>query len=111
MSEQMKLRFFFPLLVTILVTAACGGDVGSETAVNSSAVLPTSSKTPITAADAPTAPSAATAAAAEAAPAPALPVLGPAPAWKNDVWINNEMPLTLDELRGKVVLLEFWTFG
>ncbi len=25
-------------------------------------------------------------------------------------WINAEHPLTLKELRGKVVLLEFWTF-
>ncbi len=26
-------------------------------------------------------------------------------------WINTPRPLTLKELRGKVVLLEFWTFG
>ena len=26
-------------------------------------------------------------------------------------WINTSRPLTLKELRGKVVLLEFWTFG
>jgi hypothetical protein len=25
-------------------------------------------------------------------------------------WINIERPLTLAELRGKLVLLEFWTF-
>ncbi len=25
-------------------------------------------------------------------------------------WLNVERPLTLAELRGKVVLLEFWTF-
>ena len=40
-----------------------------------------------------------------------LPVIGPAPGWDNSVWINTETPLPLDELRGKVVLLEFWTFG
>ena len=39
-----------------------------------------------------------------------LPVIGPAPAWQNDVWINSEA-LPLEDLRGKVVLLEFWTFG
>jgi hypothetical protein len=39
-----------------------------------------------------------------------LPVVGPAPAWQNDVWINSEA-LPLEDLRGKVVLLEFWTFG
>ena len=26
-------------------------------------------------------------------------------------WFNTEMPLTLKALRGKVVLLDFWTFG
>jgi len=39
-----------------------------------------------------------------------LPILGPAPAWTNGTWINSE-PITLADLRGKVVLLEFWTFG
>jgi hypothetical protein len=26
-------------------------------------------------------------------------------------WINTDQPLTLKELRGKVVILEFWTLG
>jgi hypothetical protein len=26
-------------------------------------------------------------------------------------WINTARPLVLKELRGKIVLLEFWTFG
>jgi hypothetical protein len=25
-------------------------------------------------------------------------------------WVNTAVPLTLQELRGKIVLLEFWTF-
>ncbi|MBS1517766.1 MAG: redoxin domain-containing protein [Bacteroidetes bacterium] len=29
----------------------------------------------------------------------------------NGRWINSEKELTLDDLRGKVVLIEFWTFG
>ncbi|MCO5207976.1 MAG: redoxin domain-containing protein [Anaerolineae bacterium] len=40
-----------------------------------------------------------------------LPVLYPAPPINNDVWINNDAGSTLDDLRGKVVLVEFWTFG
>jgi hypothetical protein len=36
---------------------------------------------------------------------------GPAPEWRNEVWLNTERPLHLQDLRGKVVLLEMWTFG
>ena len=39
-----------------------------------------------------------------------LPDLGDAPEINNEVWINSE-PLTMAALRGKVVLIEFWTFG
>lgn len=39
-----------------------------------------------------------------------LPELGPAAEIDNDVWINSP-PLTMAELKGKVVLVEFWTFG
>ncbi len=34
----------------------------------------------------------------------------PAPAWKNTSWLNASEPQTLASLRGKVVLLNFWTF-
>ncbi len=34
----------------------------------------------------------------------------PAPELANEVWINSR-PLRLADLRGKVILLEFWTFG
>lgn len=47
----------------------------------------------------------------ESSPAPVLPNLGPAPELTNDVWLNSDHPLRLAELRGKVVLLEMWTFG
>jgi hypothetical protein len=47
----------------------------------------------------------------ESDPAPVLPNLGPAPELTNDVWLNSDHPLRLAELRGKVVLLEMWTFG
>ena len=34
----------------------------------------------------------------------------PAPAITGHSWINSE-PLTMDGLRGRVVLVEFWTHG
>ena len=40
-----------------------------------------------------------------------LPDLGEAPEFRNDVWLNSEEPVKLADQRGKVVLLEFWTFG
>lgn len=40
-----------------------------------------------------------------------LPDLGLAPEFKNDTWLNAPEPVRLASLRGKVVLLEFWTFG
>lgn len=40
-----------------------------------------------------------------------LPDLGPAPELTSDIWLNVDSPLRLAELRGKVVLVEMWTFG
>ena len=37
--------------------------------------------------------------------------LGEAPELENEIWLNTEQPLRLSALRGKVVLLEMWTFG
>jgi hypothetical protein len=37
--------------------------------------------------------------------------LGPAPELENEVWLNVDAPLRLANLRGKVVLLDMWTFG
>jgi thiol-disulfide isomerase/thioredoxin len=40
-----------------------------------------------------------------------LPDLGPAPELTNTTWLNVETPLRLADLRGKVVMVEMWTFG
>ncbi len=40
-----------------------------------------------------------------------LQSLGPAPELENQVWINSDQALRLAQLRGKVVLLEMWTYG
>ncbi len=36
---------------------------------------------------------------------------GPAPELTNEVWLNSDHPLQLADLRGKVVLIDMWTFG
>ena len=40
-----------------------------------------------------------------------LPDLGPAPEIVNQTWLNADEPVTIASQRGKVILLEFWTFG
>src|SRR5688500_14537463 len=36
---------------------------------------------------------------------------GEAAELNNTIWLNSEKPLRLADMRGKVLLLEFWTFG
>ena len=48
---------------------------------------------------------------AERAPLDALPIIGPMPPLDGATqWLNSE-PLTADDLRGKVVLIDFWTYS
>jgi hypothetical protein len=44
-------------------------------------------------------------------PATIIPDFGLAPEINNEVWLNTETALPLASLKGKVVLVEFWTFG
>lgn len=44
-------------------------------------------------------------------PATVYPDLGPAPELVGDSWLNAAAPLRLADLRGKVILLDMWTFG
>ncbi len=88
-------KSWFCLLVSALglTTAACagGGDTAEPAAIATVA---------------------GTALAGAASAAPELPDLGAAPDFGNDVWLNTEgHMLRLADLRGKVVLVEFWTFG
>ncbi len=39
------------------------------------------------------------------------PDLGQAPELNNETWLNTPEPLRLADLRGKVVLIDMWTFG
>jgi len=39
-----------------------------------------------------------------------LPDLGPAPELTNTTWLNVDAPLRIADLRGKVVIVEMWTF-
>ena len=45
---------------------------------------------------------------AEATP---LPDLGEAPDLIGDTWLNSAAPLRPEELHGRVVLVDMWTFG
>jgi thiol-disulfide isomerase/thioredoxin len=40
-----------------------------------------------------------------------LPDLGEAPELNNEVWLNTDQPVRLAEVRGKVIVLDMWTFG
>lgn len=38
------------------------------------------------------------------------PTPRPAPEWHNTSWLNTDRPLTIESLKGRVVLLNFWVF-
>jgi hypothetical protein len=36
---------------------------------------------------------------------------GQAPELEGSIWLNTDFPLQISSLKGKVVLIDFWTFG
>ncbi len=100
-----KIRWSTLLLLVTFGVSACGASGPGETV---SLIQESSANAEQTTANPPTLEPAPT---AEPEPTlPPLPIIGPAPDFQNDVWLNSE-PLRLADLEGKVVLLEFWTFG
>jgi hypothetical protein len=80
------------LLAIAMSFSSCGLSGSPSSGQTQEATMPSSSSTDVS-------------------PTPELPVLGIAPELTNEVWLNTDSPLRLADLKGKVVLIEFWTFG
>lgn len=89
------------LLVSILIQAGCSSGGEQEASDANEVQTPIASPSPQVLMS-PT---------QELGPIPTLTNLGRAPELTNDVWLNSPEPLRLANLRGKVVLIEMWTFG
>jgi hypothetical protein len=99
------------LLTVLLLALGCNAPV----AVQNSTLEPVRSETERIATD--TQPAVTLSPVATASPLPTatsladtLPIIQPAPEIANEIWLNSA-PMKLSDLRGKVVLVEFWTFG
>lgn len=88
------------LLLMVLVLAACATDSNPTSPTESAALPPirvVTERQPSTPTETPYMSD--------------LPTLGAAPELHDGIWLNTDLPLKLADLRGKVVLLEMWTFG
>ncbi len=99
------------MLITILAATACGGRESTPTPEPTKApAAPTAGSTPETASDPPTAQPTI---APTPVPTPTFDSskLGPQAAeiTQIEAWINSD-PLKISELRGQVVLIDFWTY-
>ncbi len=107
-------RWLLPA-VLLLGTLALGGCAGSSSSSSGGELEPpTLGEGASVAASEPEAraPSEPTAATEEATEEEPLAGRVPAPPFPTDIeWLNTERPLALEQLRGKVVLLDFWTYG
>lgn len=83
-------RPLIPIIVLALVAAACGGSTGVG---DGTVITPNETTTTLD-------------------PEESFAGTTPAPEFPDGLeWLNVERPLTLAELRGKLVLLDFWTYG
>jgi thiol-disulfide isomerase/thioredoxin len=90
-------RKLFPLIITGILLAACtasGAQAGKMPTAEAAVSQQAASTSP-------------PAAAAQLD----LPDLGAAPELENQVWLNTDQPLHIQDLQGKVILLEMWTFN
>ena len=95
------------LVVLFMTMAGCSVGGGARNEAQSDSQIPIVNPPE----EEPTGEAAASIETPEARAAPALSNLGAAPELTNEVWINSDEALRLVDLRGKVVLLEMWTFG
>ncbi|MDE0437876.1 MAG: thioredoxin-like domain-containing protein [bacterium] len=128
MRRHARVRDALLLLVAVLAVTACGSaergvaevDDGATTVTTSppAVVVPDDSELPE--AEAPTAtgePQPTEDRSAEdpvAGPTEPVPVSWrqPAPEFPAGLdWLNTDLPLTIESLRGKIVMLDFWTYG
>lgn len=97
------------LLWMTAVLGACAGSIGPQT--NPIGLAPPREPTPTDRAE----PMATAAPPIKPMASPGfradLPDLGEAPDLNNEVWLNTDRPVRLAALRGKVVLIDMWTFG
>jgi hypothetical protein len=96
-------------MMTSVVLGACAGSIGPQTNPIGSPPprepVPTDRVEPAQVTAAPIAPTKTSGYRSD------LPDLGKAPELNNEVWLNTDRPLRLSDLRGKVVLIDMWTFG
>ena len=105
------------LMMTSVVLGACAGSIGPPTSLlgSPSSREPTATDRvdPTTITAATTAPSIQSISMPTGVPGfrANLPDLGAAPELNNEVWLNTDRPMRLAALRGKVVVIDMWTFG
>ncbi len=107
------MRWMILLLIPVLL-GACASSSGPTPAPIGPArptVAPSQETRPSTVAPIDTAQPAATPTIEVARYRSELPDLGAAPELNNEVWLNTDRPVRLSEVRGKVVVLDMWTFG